>query len=100
MKTFKVVFMICLFSSIAMADVQGRITHKIDAHKAEIDLRGLQAGDKVNLLEQVCEGPKVKLCRTEKVGSAIVSKVINAETSEIKVEGTQSLEKHFLIEKQ
>ncbi len=101
MKLVKLSIAMCLMSATAMAGVQqGRITTKIDSQKAEIELRGVKAGDKVTLLEEICEGPKVKLCRTEKVGSAVVSKVIDAETSEIKVEGQQPLKDGLLIEKQ
>ncbi|WP_413295018.1 hypothetical protein ACLSU7_07895 [Bdellovibrio sp. HCB185ZH] len=100
MKLVKLSIAVCLMSATAMAGVQGRITTKIDSQKAEIELRGVKAGDKVTLLEEVCEGPKVKLCRTEKVGVATVSKVIDSETSEIKVEGQQPLKDGLLIEKQ
>ncbi|WP_413560233.1 hypothetical protein [Bdellovibrio sp. HCB209] len=100
MKMLRLVLMICLLSATAMATTQGRIINKIDAHKAEIELRGLKAGDKVTLLQETCEGPKVKLCRTDKVGTAVVSKVIDAETSEIKMEGPESLKEGLLIEKQ
>jgi hypothetical protein len=101
MKSLKLSIAVCLMSATALAGVpQGRVTSKIDSQNAEIALRGLKAGDKVNLLEEVCEGPKVKLCRTEKVGSAVVSKVIDSDRSEIKVEGQQPVKENLLIEKQ
>ncbi|UYL08944.1 hypothetical protein B9G69_018055 [Bdellovibrio sp. SKB1291214] len=101
MKLLKLSIALCLVGVSAFAGVpQGRITNKIDSQNAEIALRGLKAGDKVNLLQQVCEGPKVKLCHTEKVGSAVVSKVIDSDRSEIRIEGQQPVKENLIIEKQ
>ncbi|WP_413586593.1 hypothetical protein [Bdellovibrio sp. HCB274] len=100
MKFMTLSILSCLITVSASASVPGRITSKIDSQKAEVQLRGAKAGDRVSLMEEICEGPKVKLCRTEKVGEAVVSKVINSETSEITVEGKQPLKETFLIEKQ
>ncbi|WP_413577512.1 hypothetical protein ACLVWU_03990 [Bdellovibrio sp. HCB290] len=99
MKIMILTVLSCLVAASAMASVPGRITSKIDSQKAEVQLQGAKAGDRVSLMEEICEGPKVKLCRTEKVGEAVVSKVINSETSEITAEGKLPLKENLLIEK-
>ncbi|MBO9665545.1 MAG: hypothetical protein J7501_01870 [Bdellovibrio sp.] len=91
-----------LFSLSAFASVQGKVTIKIDSTNAQVTLQGMSVkeGDKVTLIEKTCQGPKVKLCRTDKVGTATVSRVINEKASEITVDGKAPLKEGLLIEKQ
>ncbi|WP_413580569.1 hypothetical protein [Bdellovibrio sp. HCB288] len=99
MKFITLAFLSSLMTFSATAAVSGRITSKIDSRKAEVHLTGVKAGDRVSLMEEICEGPRVKLCHTNKVGEAVVTKVINSETSEITSDGTQPLKENILVEK-
>lgn len=104
MKALKIVILSLVVSSAAFAAVppQAKVSMKIDSAHAQIQTKNISVkeGDHVALYEEVCQGPKVKLCRKEKVGSGVVSRVINENASEIQVEGNMKLKEGLLIEKQ
>jgi hypothetical protein len=91
-----------LISGTAFANVQGHVTMPIDSNHAQISVKqiSVKEGDRVVLYDKVCKGPKVSLCHTEKVGTGVVSRVINGETSEIHVDGNTELKKGLIIEKE
>ncbi len=82
--------------------MQGNVTLKIDSSNAQITTRNLsiKEGDKVGLYKQVCQGPKIQICRNEKVGTGVVSRVITQDTSEIKVEGNAQIKEGLLVKKE
>ena len=77
MKALKITIMSLIFSSAAFAAVpqQAKVSMKIDSTHAQIQTKNISVkeGDRVALYEEVCQGPKVKLCRKEKVGTGVVS---------------------------
>ena len=102
MKKAAVLVLVLAFNSLAMAGVQqGGVTLKIDSSNAQIDLgdHSVRMGDKVVLYKETCQGPKVSLCKKEKVGTATVSKVLNEKASEIKTDGNMALEEGMIVER-
>ena len=102
MKTF-FTMMTFLISTTALASVQqGQVTMKIDSSHAQVSAKNLsiKEGDRVVIFEKTCQGPKVQLCKKEKIGTGVVSRVINETASEIKVDGTAHLKAGLLIEKE
>lgn len=91
-----------MVSASAFANVQGHVTMTIDSSHAQISAKNLSVkeGDRVALYEKVCQGPKVQLCYKEKVGTGVISRVINENASEIHVEGTADLKTGLIIEKE
>lgn len=100
----KLMIMSLFVSATAFASLpqQGKVSMKIDSTSAQIKTQNMSVkeGDKVNLIAEVCQGPKVQLCHKEKVGTGVVSRVINENASEIKVEGNAKIKEGMLIEKQ
>jgi hypothetical protein len=91
------------FGSLAFAGVKkGDVTLKIDSANAQISLgdHSVRQGDKVIVYKESCQGPRVSLCKKEKVGEAIVSRVLNEKASEIKTDGKMALEEGMIVEKE
>lgn len=100
----KLMIMSLFVSATAFASTpqQGKVTMKIDSSSAQIKTQNLSVkeGDKVNLIAETCQGPKVQLCSKKKVGTGVVSRVINENASEVKFEGDVKVKEGMLIEKQ
>lgn len=105
MKT-KIILLSFFISTSALAAIpkvlQGKVTLKIDSSNAQIVTKNISVkeGDRVGLYKQVCQGPKIQLCHSEKVGTGIVSRVITQDASEIKVEGNAQVNEGLLVRKE
>ncbi|MDG0817299.1 hypothetical protein [Bdellovibrio svalbardensis] len=105
MKT-KMMILSLFISASAVAAIpktmQGTVTLKIDSANAQITTKNvsLKEGDRVGLYKEVCQGPKVRLCHNEKVGTGVVSRVITQDASEIKIEGNAQAKEGLMILKE
>ena len=88
--------------SIAHAAVEGGVTMKISSTQAQINLgeTKIRQGDRVAIFQKVCQGPKVELCRKEKVGMGTVSRVLNERASEITLDNGSKVKEGYIVEKQ
>ena len=99
--TFKpLLFLIVLIGQASMAAVQGKITIQIDSSKAQINLGNTKVrdADRVEIFEKTCKGPKVELCKKEKIGEATVSKVLGQRAAEITLDNGIVVKEGYLVE--
>lgn len=79
----------------------GKVVLTVDSQLAEVAIHdsSLQEGERVHLYEKQCRGPKVPLCRNEKIGSAVVNKIISDGLSEIRWESGSPLKNGLVVQR-
>lgn len=88
--------------SIGAVPTQGSVTMKINPSHGLVNLGELKVstGDHVVVYKKSCVGPKLPVCKTQKVGSGRVVRVLNENYSEIEIESGVMFQEGFVVKKE
>ncbi|MNL29381.1 hypothetical protein D3C87_1510620 [compost metagenome] len=88
-----------IFLALSAKAAPGKIIFAVDSQLAEVAVNDptWQEGQSVQLYEKKCRGPRVPLCRDEKVGTAVINKIISAGLKEIRWDSGSPLKKGLIV---
>lgn len=102
LKKAGIVALIGLDVATALAAVDGRVIMPNNPVRAQVALgyRDVRPGDRVIVYEKECAGTRLPVCQTHRVGEAVVSRNIDAVTSEVIVQDDLILKTDHVIRKE
>lgn len=81
---------------------QGDITLKISPSRAQVNLGeyDLARGQRVGVFKKTCVGPKLPICTLDRVGSARVTRILNANYAEITLDPGVRFKEGFVVRRE
>lgn len=91
-----------LWSTASLGAVQGDVTMKINHSHGLVSLGEYQVttGDRVAFFKKTCVGPKLPVCKMEKVGGGHVVRVLNENYSEIETDAGVTFKEGYIVNKE
>lgn len=81
---------------------QGDITLKINPSRAQVNLGeyDLARGQRVGVFKKTCVGSKLPICTLDRVGSARVTRILNANYAEITLDPGVRFKEGFVVRRE